>query len=164
VQVFSRRQRRSHHAHGASFRVAQNQDEMEKELHLPPSTFEEEPWLTDPSSVLNPFGGFRHSIMRGVGWGAGLPPRGGYLRDVPTKNMINNGYQYNSRGHAFDTGFKALGRNPVQIGPGKWRSQDGRLQLRAKPGDLEDNHIHLEKIDPASGKVIENNHLYFPEQ
>jgi RHS repeat-associated protein len=58
-----------------------------------------------------------------------------------------------------------LGRGAVQIGPGKFRSRDGRWQYRAKPNDLighgpiDTPHIHLERLNPLTGEVIENWHL-----
>ena len=59
-----------------------------------------------------------------------------------------------------------VGKNPVYIGDSKFRSLDGRWQYRAKPIDLNasdgnGSHIHLEKLNPKTGEVIENHHLYF---
>ena len=56
-----------------------------------------------------------------------------------------------------------LGPNPVEVEPNKWRSADGKWQYRAKPGDVNDNHIHLEELNPNTGEVIQNLHLRWPE-
>jgi uncharacterized protein (DUF952 family) len=55
-----------------------------------------------------------------------------------------------------------LGKNPIKVG-NKWRSADGVWQYRAKPGDVMDGHIHLERLDPSTGEVIENWHFRWPE-
>jgi hypothetical protein len=50
----------------------------------------------------------------------------------------------------------------VEVEPGKWRSADGKWQYRAKPGDVGDNHIHLEELN-QDGSVKQNVHLRWPE-
>lgn len=47
------------------------------------------------------------------------------------------------------------------MGPNKLRSVDGRWQYRAKPEDVEANHIHIEEIDPETGEILQNYHLYW---
>ena len=59
--------------------------------------------------------------------------------------------------------FKASnGQPPVQIAPNKWRSKDGKWQMRLDQGRKR-NHFNLERIDPVSGFVIRNIHLRFPK-
>jgi hypothetical protein len=58
-----------------------------------------------------------------------------------------------------------LGKGAVEIEPGKFRSQDGRWQYRAKGDDLAGrhsdgtSHIHLERLNPETGEVLTNWHL-----
>src|SRR5437588_578841 len=56
-----------------------------------------------------------------------------------------------------------LGSEAVEVEPGKWRSKDGKWQYRAKPGDVGENHIHLEELNPKTGEVLQNVHLRWPE-
>jgi len=42
-------------------------------------------------------------------------------------------------------------------------SRDGKWQYRAKPGDVSDNHVHLEQLNPQTGEVIQNLHIRWPE-
>jgi hypothetical protein len=42
-------------------------------------------------------------------------------------------------------------------------SKNGKWQYRAKPGDVMDNYIHLEELNPKTGEVIQNLHLRWPE-
>ena len=65
----------------------------------------------------------------------------------------------NSEGDARNLARTKLGANPVKVGPNKWRSQDGRWQYRSMPSDVRDRHIHLEELDPQTGRVIQNVHL-----
>jgi hypothetical protein len=51
----------------------------------------------------------------------------------------------------------------VEVEPNKWRSADGKWQYRAKPGDVLDNHVHLEELDPNTGEVLQNLHLRWPK-
>jgi hypothetical protein len=72
-----------------------------------------------------------------------------------------------SEGEARALARTKIGADPVEIGPGKLRSQDGTWQYRAKPSDLAGQHdakgphIHLERLDPKTGEVRDNWHLYF---
>ena len=68
-----------------------------------------------------------------------------------------------SEGEARNLVRQKLGKNPVQIEPGKWRSADGRWQYRAKPGDVAERHVHLEQLNPETGEVLQNLHLRWPE-
>ncbi len=51
----------------------------------------------------------------------------------------------------------------VQVAPGKWRSINGRYQIRALPRDVDHPrpHIHLEAMNPRSGQVTSNAHFFF---
>jgi RHS repeat-associated protein len=85
-----------------------------------------------------------------------------YLRDFSTNRTRNWSAMFKSEGEARAFACQKLGKNPVQIEPGKWRSLDGKWQYRAKPNDVSDMHVHLEEIDPATGEVIQNVHLRWP--
>lgn len=37
------------------------------------------------------------------------------------------------------------------------------MPYRAEPDDVLKGHVHLERIDPETGAVLENWHLYWPE-
>ena len=82
-----------------------------------------------------------------------------YPRDRPDKNTENSSAQMKSERDARNLARNKLGKDPVEVEPNKWRSQDGKWQYRAKPGDLADNHIHLEELDPKTGIVKQNIHL-----
>ena len=86
-----------------------------------------------------------------------------YLDDFATKNTVNYSGMYKSEGEARAIARTKLGSDPVEVSPGKWRSQDGRWQYRAKPGDVLDNHVHLEQLNPVTGEVIRNLHLRWPQ-
>ena len=52
------------------------------------------------------------------------------------------------------------------------RSKNGKWQYRAKEGDLKGHpnhkkpskpHVHLEELNPKTGEVIRNYHLYWGE-
>jgi RHS repeat-associated protein len=86
-----------------------------------------------------------------------------YVRDFPTKATKNWSATFKSEGEARNLVRHKLGKNPVEVEPGKWRSADGKWQYRAKPGDLADKHIHLEELNPETGEVIQNLHLRWPE-
>ncbi|MEL6271008.1 MAG: polymorphic toxin-type HINT domain-containing protein [Chloroflexota bacterium] len=53
----------------------------------------------------------------------------------------------------------------VQVADGKWRSIDGRYQIRAVQADIGSNvarpHVHLEILNPETGQIISNGHFYF---
>jgi hypothetical protein len=89
----------------------------------------------------------------------------GFPRDFATRNTINRSAQYGSQGEARALARQKVGSDPVQVEPGKLRSQDGRWQYRGKPEDLRGHgpsdspHIHLERLDPKTGEVLENWHL-----
>jgi hypothetical protein len=70
---------------------------------------------------------------------------------------------FSSEGEARAFARTKLGSDAVEVEPGKWRSKDGKWQYRAKPGDVMDNHIHLEELNPKTGEVIQNLHLRWPE-
>ena len=89
--------------------------------------------------------------------------RSGFVRDFVTKNTKNWSAAYRSEGEARALARTKLGANPVEVEPGKWRSADGKWQYRSKPGDVSDNHIHLEELNPSTGEVLQNIHLRWPE-
>ena len=93
----------------------------------------------------------------------GVASKKGYLRDFQSKRTVQRSGTFNSEGHARQLAREKLGKNPVNIGDNKWRSADGRWQYRAKPVDTTKNHVHLERLDPNTGEVLENWHLYWPE-
>ena len=86
-----------------------------------------------------------------------------YPKDYATNQTRNWSGAFKSEGEARQLAREKLGRNPIEVEPGKWRSQDGKWQYRAKPGDVTDRHIHLEELNPATGEVLQNLHLRWPE-
>ena len=94
---------------------------------------------------------------RGVSCGIVFPV------DFPTKGTVNWSASFESEGEARSFARTKLGSDAVEVEPGKWRSADGKWQYRAKPGDVSENHIHLEQLNPQTGEVIQNLHLRWPE-
>lgn len=92
-----------------------------------------------------------------LGMGRAIP--GPFPRDFPGKNQVNSSGQYQSEDEARAVARTKLGRDAVEVEPGKWRSRDGVWPYRAKRGDVADGHIHLEKLTPHTGEVTENPHL-----
>jgi RHS repeat-associated protein len=88
----------------------------------------------------------------------------GYVRDVPTSNTNNWSATYRTEGEARAVAREQVGKDPILVEPYKLRSQDGRWQYRAKPGDYEDHHVHLEELNPRTGEVIQNVHLRWPPE
>lgn len=92
--------------------------------------------------------------------GSGTP-----VKDFSTPATKNSSGKYASEREARAMARTKLGRNPVQVEPGKLRSQDGRWQYRGKAIDLEGHgpmdtpHIHLEQLNPETGEVLYNLHL-----
>jgi RHS repeat-associated protein len=88
-----------------------------------------------------------------------------YPKDTATKNTKDYSAKYPSERAARSFARTKIGSDPVEIEPGKLRSQDGRWQYRAKPNDLvghgtgDSPHVHLERLDPITGEVLENWHL-----
>ncbi|WP_269531858.1 Ig-like domain-containing protein [Chitinimonas sp. BJYL2] len=87
----------------------------------------------------------------------------GFPKDFPTKNTKDWSGTFKSEGEARALAREKLGANPVEVEANKWRSADGKWQYRAKPGDVGDNHIHLEELNPQTGEVLQNLHLRWPE-
>lgn len=85
------------------------------------------------------------------------------VRDEPTKKTNEWSAWFNSEGEARALAREKPGKNPIEIGRGKWRSRDGKWQYRAKPKDVRQSHIHLEELDPHTGEVLQNLHLRWPE-
>jgi RHS repeat-associated protein len=88
-----------------------------------------------------------------------------YPRDSSNSKTVYREGFYKSERDARSFARTQIGRNPVEIEPGKWRSRDGKWQYRAKENDLEGHgpndspHIHLERLDPSTGVVLVNWHL-----
>jgi hypothetical protein len=107
------------------------------------------------------------NLTQAMSTGSGGTPaaKGGYPRDKATGNTVNRSATYKSERDARSFARTALGRNPVEIEPGKLRSVDGRWQYRGKVADLEGHgpgdspHVHLERLNPETGEVLENWHL-----
>ena len=90
-------------------------------------------------------------------------PAEAFPKDFSTKNTKNWSGAFKYEGEARALARTKLGKNPVEIEPGKWRSADGKWQYRGKPGDLAENHIHLEELDQVTGEVLQNLHLRWPD-
>ena len=88
-----------------------------------------------------------------------------HLKDFSTKNTINRSALCKSERAARNLARGKIGKNPVKVEANKFRSADGKWQYRAKSGDLKGHgagdspHIHIEKINPKTGEVLENWHL-----
>ncbi|HEY0017785.1 MAG TPA: RHS repeat-associated core domain-containing protein [Longimicrobium sp.] len=82
-----------------------------------------------------------------------------FPRDRVTRNTRNWSADMASEGDARNLARRMVGRDPVQVEPNKWRSRDGRWQYRSKPKDVNENHVHLEQLNPETGEVIQNLHL-----
>jgi len=80
-----------------------------------------------------------------------------------TANTKTSNPGHPSEGEARAFARTKLGSDAVEVEPGKWRSRDGKWQYRAKPGDVSDNHVHLEQLNPQTGEVIQNLHIRWPE-
>ena len=89
-----------------------------------------------------------------------------YPKDFKT-NLTNDGKAiFKSEREARNLARNKIGHNPVDIGNNKLRSQDGKWQYRAKPKDITGEHaggkhIHLEELNPDTGEVINNWHLFW---
>lgn len=87
-----------------------------------------------------------------------------YPPDIPNRDPKKNfGALCDSEAQARALARQKVGQDPVMTEDGKLRSSDGVWQYRAKTVDTENNHVHLEKLNPATGEVIANYHLYWPE-
>ena len=86
-----------------------------------------------------------------------------YPPDFQSRQTIQRSGVFNSEGHAQQLAREKLGRDSVDIGDNKWRSVDGKWQCRAKDADTSQNHIHLERLDPETGEVLENWHFNWPK-
>jgi len=96
-----------------------------------------------------------------------------YPKDKADDDTIDSFSLHNSERDARNFARQKLGRNPVKIEAGKWRSRDGKWQYRAKPNDLAGHplknqgntepRIHLARLNPETGRVIRNYHLGWKE-
>jgi RHS repeat-associated protein len=84
---------------------------------------------------------------------------GRYVEDFVTKSTRNFSAQFGSEGAARNLARTKLGKDAVDVSAGKLRSIDGKWQYRAKPGDVSQNHVHLEQLNPKTGEVLQNWHL-----
>jgi RHS repeat-associated protein len=88
-----------------------------------------------------------------------------YKKDYSTNNTKNRSATYKSERDARNVARTKVGKDPVQVEPNKLRSQDGKWQYRGKPEDLaghsskDSPHIHIERLNPETGEVLENWHL-----
>ena len=82
-----------------------------------------------------------------------------------SRNTKNRSAKFNSERNARAVAREKLGKDPVEVEPNKLRSQDGKWQYRGKPGDLKGHsskdspHIHLERLNPKTGEVLDNWHF-----
>ena len=79
--------------------------------------------------------------------------------DFQTKATQQKSIWFDSERQARSFARTKVGHNPIKTGTGKLVSQNGKWQYRAKIGDLLDNHIHLEMLNPSTGEVLINYHL-----
>ena len=81
------------------------------------------------------------------------------VEDFSTKKTKNYSAKYKSMGEARTVARQKVGKNAVNIGNNKLRSKNGKWQYRAKPNDVKGGHVHLERLNPKTGEVLENWHL-----
>ena len=79
--------------------------------------------------------------------------------DFQTKATKNQSATFKSERAARNFARTKVGKSPINVGNNKLRSQNGVWQYRAKPGDLAQRHIHLERLNPKTGEVLVNWHL-----
>lgn len=89
-----------------------------------------------------------------------------YPRDFKSNKTVDKKSTFKSERDARALAKEKLGKNPVNIGNNKLRSQDGKWQYRAKTSDVKGEHaggkhIHLEHLNPETGEVIENWHFFW---
>jgi RHS repeat-associated protein len=85
-------------------------------------------------------------IAGDTGKAAHIVAKADAVRDVATKGTKNWSALFRSEREARALARQKLGSNPVDVGPNKWRSADGKWQYRAKSGDVANGHIHLEEL------------------
>jgi hypothetical protein len=90
----------------------------------------------------------------------------GICNDFRSKSTQDYEYNYNTEGAARNVARKIVGPNPIKRPDNKLRSQNGKWQYRAKPNDIKGHyggkgHVHIEELDPKTGEVLRNIHLYF---
>ncbi|OPX41856.1 hypothetical protein CLHUN_42750 [Ruminiclostridium hungatei] len=105
-------------------------------------------------------------IAAGIIYGGGLNNKNSFPKDTKTKNTVNKSATFDSQGEARSVARTKIGSNPTKVSEFKFRSNDGKWQYRAKPGDVNGdhgngNHIHLERLNPKTGEVLENWHFYW---
>jgi len=88
-----------------------------------------------------------------------------YPQDYASARTQNHSARFSSEREARSLARQKIGKEPIEIEPGKLRSRDGKWQYRAKPEDLQGHrpgdtpHVHIERLDPKTGEVLENWHL-----
>ncbi len=88
-----------------------------------------------------------------------------FPRDFSSRNTVNKSAKFKSEREARNLARRKIGKNPIKVGENKFRSKNGVWQYRAKKNDLtghgpnDSGHIHLERLDPVTGEVLENWHL-----
>lgn len=92
-------------------------------------------------------------LVHNCGVNKGLP------RDFPSEATVNRSALFGSEREARALAREKVGHNPIEVAPHKLRTQDGAWQYRAKPGDADKGHVHLERLNPKTGEVLENWHL-----
>ncbi|EPX63273.1 hypothetical protein D187_005679 [Cystobacter fuscus DSM 2262] len=88
-----------------------------------------------------------------------------YPQDYASARTQNHSARFSSEREARSLARQKIGKDPVEFESGKLRSRDGKWQYRARPEDLKGHrpgdtpHVHLERLDPKTGEVLENWHL-----
>jgi hypothetical protein len=106
------------------------------------------------------------SLLGAVAPGPGNAYRkaGSYVEDFASRATRNFSATFGSEREARNLARTKLGAGAIEVGPYKLRSQDGKWQFRAKPSDVADQHVHLERLDPNTGEVLQNWHLRWPNR
>ncbi len=82
-----------------------------------------------------------------------------FVKDFASKATKNWSAVFRNEREARNLARGKLGAGAVEVEANKWRSADGKWQYRAKPGDVAENHVHLEELNPKTGEVLQNLHL-----
>ena len=83
------------------------------------------------------------------------------INDHKTGRTVERDIKFDSERQARSFARTKVGHNPLDNGSGKLVSQDFRWQYRAKLVDVSQGHIHLERLNPKTGEVLINYHLWW---
>lgn len=85
------------------------------------------------------------------------------INDHQTSHTSQQSIKFGSEREARSFARTKVGHDPINNGKGKLVSRDYKWQYRAKPVDLMNAHMHLERLNPYNGEVIINYHLWWED-